>query len=172
MNLKSILLLVLLLFFLACKNDKVVEKQVVEETPQLENESHIVNGVDTKKTYSSAGVMPRFPGCEDKDIKTIEKYLCANKRLNNYISNRLRYPKVALNNRVEGTVTAQFVVRPDGLIDDISVHNDIGYGCGKTVLGIVESMNHMNERWTPGEISGVPVRVRVAVPVEFRLMID
>jgi len=122
--------------------------------------------------YDFAAEMPRFPGCEDQGLPTIEKYLCANKRLNNYISNRLRYPKLALNNRVEGTVIAKFVVRQDGLLEDIMVENDIGYGCGKTVLGIVESMNHMNERWIPGKQGGVPVKVQMKLPVEFRLMID
>jgi protein TonB len=120
-------------------------------------------------TYSSVPVMPRFPGCEYME-KSIEKYVCANNRLNNYIQNRLRYPRIALNNQVEGTVVAQFVVRPDGLLDDIGVHNDIGYGCGETVLEIISSMNHMGERWIPGYKDGQAVRVRLAIPIEFRLM--
>lgn len=164
------LILIILPFIFSCKNDgdsssaKSVENEVQEEVQQVP--------ADEDKIYSVADEMPRFPGCEDENAKTIEKYVCANKRLNNYIQNRLRYPKIALNNRVEGTVTAQFVVRPDGLLEDIVIFNDIGYGCGKTVLGIIESMNHMDERWTPGKIDGKGVRVRLAMPVEFRLMID
>lgn len=156
--------------FFSCKNDgkgsstESIDNEVQETGQSLPAEKD--------KIYSVADEMPRFPGCEDENAKVIEKYVCANKRLNNYIQNRLRYPKIALNNRVEGTVTAQFVVRPDGLLEDIVVFNDIGYGCGKTVLGIIESMNHMDERWIPGKIDGKGVRVRLAMPVEFRLMID
>lgn len=170
------LFLALFIFTMSsCKKDK----NQASQSPNVEDQKSEVTENSTGEvereeeiTYTIAAEMPRFPGCEDPELKTIEKYLCSNKRLNNYVSNRLRYPKLALNNRVEGTVIAKFVVRPDGLIDDIQVQNDIGYGCGKTVLGIIESMNHMNERWIPGKQSGVPVRVQMSLPVEFRLMID
>ena len=122
-----------------------------------------------EKTYSQVPEMPRFPGCERDTLTIPEKTLCANQRLTNYVYNRLRYPKEALEAKVQGTVIAQFVVRPDGLIDDIQIHNDIGYGCGETLIKIVESMNHMNERWIPGKKDGMAVRVRLALPVEFRL---
>ena len=166
-----LLLLVILMMMGSCKENgetKEVVKQQEVETPEAQVDPGLT---EDETVYKIAAEMPRFPGCEDEE-KTIEKYLCANKRLNNYISNRLRYPKIALNNRVEGTVTAKFVVRQDGLIDDIRVENDIGYGCGKTVLAIIQSMNRMDERWIPGKNGGVPVRVEMSLPVEFRLMID
>lgn len=173
------LILIIIPFIFSCKNQvgnnssETVENTIKEELVQnQENEVQQVQQEVDDQVYSHAAEMPRFPGCEDKDIKTIEKYVCANNRLNNYIHNRLRYPKIALNNRVEGTVTAQFVVRKDGLLEDIVILNDIGYGCGRTVLGIIESMNHMDERWVPGKNGGKAVKVRVAIPVEFRLMID
>ena len=165
----SISLLVLLVAVTGCKNEQKSTDVITQEPATLNEESAAPADPQEEITYASAPIMPRFPGCEDKGMNTMEKYLCANNRLSNYIHNRLRYPKIALNNKVEGTVTAQFVVRPDGLIDDIAVFNDIGYGCGETVMTIIESMNHMGERWIPGRKDGQEVRVRLAVPIEFRL---
>jgi hypothetical protein len=169
----AILFIGTLLF--SCKQNSKTTTDTNTATENSEVQSSTTetsNVIADETTYSSADEMPRFPGCENVSLRNIEKYVCANNRLNNYISNRLRYPKSALNNKIEGTVTAQFVVRPDGLLDDIAIYNDIGYNCGETVMEIILSMNYMNERWTPGKIGGIPVRVRVAVPVEFRLMTD
>lgn len=171
-NIFQLVMPVLIVFFLSsCKDSKkeTLDEQGDAAVEQLSQETQAEE--EDMTVYTIVSEMPRFPGCEE-EAKTIEKYLCSNKRLNNYISNRLRYPKIALNNRVEGTVTAKFVVRPDGLVEDIQVENDIGYGCGKTVLAIIQSMNHMNERWTPGRNGGKAVRVQMQLPVEFRLMID
>lgn len=164
----SISLLVLFVIITGCKNEQK-SNEINTQEPATLNEEAETSVPQEEITYASAPIMPRFPGCEDKEMNTMEKYLCANNRLSNYIHNRLRYPKIALNNKVEGTVTAQFVVRPDGLIDDIAIYNDIGYGCGETVMTIIESMNHMGERWIPGRKGGEAVRVRLAVPIEFRL---
>lgn len=166
---KRSFLIISLLFYFAllitgCKNetnkkstDDQTSEELQEKTPEEE------------PTYSHVPIMPRFPGCEDIE-HPMERELCSRQRLNNYIHNRLRYPREALENQIEGTVTVEFVVRPDGLIDNIGVHNDIGYGCGETLLKIFHTMNHMNERWIPGRKDGQPVRVRLAMPVEFRLM--
>lgn len=160
-------LLLFALFLNGCKQDSNKETQapIESQTDELASNSEPVEEI----TYAQVPIMPRFPGCEDIE-HPMEKHLCAQQRLNNYIQNRLRYPRPALNNQIEGTVTAQFVVRPDGLIDDIGVHNDLGFGTGEIVLKIIQSMNHMNERWIPGRKDGKAVRVRLAMPIEFRLM--
>ena len=153
-----------LFFFPACK----------QEGDKPDADEKIVESVSAEglqeTTYSLVPEMPRFPGCEIDSLEIRERAVCANRRLTNYVYNRLRYPKEAQEARVQGTVVAQFVVRPDGLLDDIQIHNDIGYGCGETVIRIIASMNRMNERWIPGKKDGKAVRVRLALPIEFRLM--
>jgi len=174
---KLFFLLPLLGFLLitACKQEgenttDTVKKEVVPEKKKeaKEVESKSAEGFP-EKTYSQVEVMPRFPGCENKAVGYKELVLCANTRLSNYIYNRLRYPKDAMEANVEGIITARFVVRPDGLLDDIAIHNDLGYGTGDHVIRIIESMNRMPERWIPGQHQGKDVRVRLALPIEFRM---
>lgn len=171
-NMKQYLFLVLVIaitIITACGNKETISKKDGNRAVKItEVESTSAEGIK-EKTYSRVDEMPRFPGCEDKDISKKEIAGCANTRMNNYIHNRLRYPKIAFNNHIEGMIVARFVVRPDGLLDDISIHNDIGYGCGETVISIIQSMNHMNERWIPGKLNGKPVRVRLALPIEFKI---
>lgn len=113
--------------------------------------------------------MPRFPGCEDAGGSNDEKYNCAQQKLLEYIYKNVKYPAIARENGIQGRVVVQFVVEKDGKITDAQVVRDIGAGCGEEALRVVNSMNSMNERWTPGKQRGKPVRVQFTLPVSFKL---
>ncbi len=112
--------------------------------------------------------MPRFPGCED--LATIdEKKVCAEKKLLEYIYANIKYPSIARENGIQGTVVLQFVVDTDGTVSDAKVLRDIGAKCGEEGLRIVEAMNEMDERWTPGKQRGKAVPVMFTMPIRFVL---
>jgi protein TonB len=81
----------------------------------------------------------------------------------------VKYPAIARENGIQGRVVVQFVVEKDGKITDANVVRDIGAGCGEEALRVVNSMNGMNQRWTPGKQRGKPVRVQFTLPVSFKL---
>lgn len=109
--------------------------------------------------------MPKFPGCEsDNNFGG-----CTTKKLNNYIDNNLVFPKEAIDNKIEGTVVVDFIITEEGLIKDAKIRNDIGFGCGQTALDVIESMNNMSERWTPGAQRTRIVPVLITKPIEFKL---
>jgi protein TonB len=81
----------------------------------------------------------------------------------------VKYPAIARENGIQGRVVVQFVVEKDGKITDANVVRDIGAGCGEEALRVVNSMNSMNQRWTPGKQRGKPVRVQFTLPVSFKL---
>ena len=112
--------------------------------------------------------MPRFPGCEDKGSKA-EKDQCAQKKLLEFIYKNIKYPAIARENGVEGTVVVQFVVEKDGKVTDAKVVRDIGAQCGAEALRVVELMNTKGLRWTPGKQRGNAVRVQFNLPVKFKL---
>lgn len=94
---------------------------------------------------------PEFPGGEEA--------------LMAYLTDNLKYPRVALENNIQGTVAIRFVVDTQGRISSAEILKDIGGGCGAEALRVVKSMPH----WTPGEQNGVKVHVRYVLPVRFRL---
>ena len=115
--------------------------------------------------------MPRFPGCEDMTASKEELRMCTNRKMLEFIYENIRYPALARDNNIEGTVVVRFVVNKEGHIEDAEVVRDIGGGCGAEALRIVEMMNEMDERWTPGMQRGRPVKVLFNLPVKFRLEI-
>lgn len=113
--------------------------------------------------------MPRFPGCEESAGSSAEKQSCAQKKLGEYIGQRLNYPNEAKKNGVEGIVVAGFVVSKEGYITGITIKRDIGMGCGNEVLRVLNTMNAMEDRWIPGKQRGQIVNVEMVVPVRFAL---
>ena len=127
--------------------------------PSLDAPADIPRGVETAvakpddSEYTTAGVqkMPAFPG-GDKDLMQ-------------YLADNIKYPALARENNIQGTVALSFLVNKDGSISDVSVIKEIGGGCGKEALRVVQSM----PRWLPGEANGHAVKVRFTLPVRFRL---
>jgi len=113
---------------------------------------------------------PSFPGCEKITDKT-ERQKCSDKKMVSFLGQKAGYPSMAREAGFEGTVFIRFVVEPDGSISNIEILKDQtpGGGLKDAALKAVQSMNTMNEKWNPGKQRGNPVRVRVVVPVKFKL---
>lgn len=113
--------------------------------------------------------MPRFPGCEDMGGSNDEKKACADQKMLEFIYKNIRYPAIARENGIEGTVVISFVVDSDGVIQDPKIARDIGGGCGQEAMRVVEKMNDMDQNWTPGRQRGRAVSVQFNLPVRFTL---
>ncbi len=109
--------------------------------------------------------MPRFPGCEDRDLAKKERYECATNLMLKFIYDHIRYPEIARQNGIEGTVYIKFVVETDGAISQATIARDIGGGCGTEALRVVGLM----PKWLPGLQRGRAVRVQFSLPVKFKL---
>jgi periplasmic protein TonB len=82
-----------------------------------------------------------------------------------YISKNIKYPSQARRMGIEGNVTVSFVVDKDGSITEIKVLKGIGAGCDEEAIRILETAR----KWRPGKQRAVPVRVRMAIPIFFKL---
>lgn len=114
--------------------------------------------------------MPRFPAPECENLSTMqEKKQCADRKMLEFIYKNIKYPAIARENGVEGTVVIQFVVDTDGSINDAKVVRDIGAQCGQEALRVVNLMNEEGLSWVPGRQRGRAVKVQFNLPVKFRL---
>ncbi len=113
--------------------------------------------------------MPRFPGCENSGLSKEEKKVCSEGELLKFIYSNIKYPNIARENGIEGTVVIQFVVDEDGKVNDATILRDIGAQCGEEALRVVNLMNTLPERWSPGKQRGISVKVMYMLPVKFRL---
>lgn len=82
-----------------------------------------------------------------------------------YLNDKLRYPSVARENGIDGTVTLRFVVTETGKIEKIEVVRGIGGGCDEEAIRVVKSMPD----WRPGRHQGKAVPVRFTLPIKFTL---
>ena len=108
--------------------------------------------------------MPRFVECNTSKSYQ-ERQVCAEVALLKYIQGEIRYPALAREVSISGTVVIRFVVRKDGSISDAEILKDIGGGCGAEALRVVESMDN----WIPGKQQGRPVSVYFNLPIKFQL---
>jgi periplasmic protein TonB len=80
------------------------------------------------------------------------------------IQQRARYPEMARRAGIEGTAFVQFVVNEDGSVQDLVCVRDPG---GGTCESAIEAIRQT--RFNPGRQRGRAVRVRMSLPVRFRL---
>lgn len=83
--------------------------------------------------------------------------------LNKYIEDNLQYPPLARENYITGNVIVSFYVEPDGSLTEIKVKRDIGGGCGKEAVRLVQSM----PKWKPGK--GQVERMPYTLTIPFQL---
>ncbi|MEL7121031.1 MAG: energy transducer TonB [Bacteroidota bacterium] len=122
-----------------------------------------------KEIFRIVEQMPRFPGCESTAGDNKAKKACADQELLKFIYANIRYPSIARENGIEGSVVVQFVVETDGRVNKVEILRDIGGGCGEEAARVIELMNTLPDKWTPGKQRGVAVRVSYVMPVKFKM---
>lgn len=80
------------------------------------------------------------------------------------IQQKIRYPDIAKKAGVEGRVFVQFVVDEEGNVLEPEVTRGIGAGCDEEALRAVRQA-----KFKPGKQRGKPVRVKMSLPITFRL---
>ena len=84
---------------------------------------------------------------------------------NRYLSKNLRYPLKARQAGIQGKVYLVFVVDTDGSIIDVEVLKGIGGGCDEEAVRVLEQ----SPKWNPGQQGRKTVKVRMRLPVVFKL---
>lgn len=82
------------------------------------------------------------------------------------IAEEISYPAEARENDISGTVIIQFEVTEQGKVENTTIIEDIGGGCGEEAKRTLEVITQ-GVSFHPAEIDGVPVRVRMDLPIKF-----
>ncbi len=85
--------------------------------------------------------------------------------IQSYFSNNIVYPEIARKVGIEGTVFVSFWISKDGRVRAPKILKGIGYGCDEEAIRVIKEM----PRWKPGKNGGKPVKVRLNIPVVFKL---
>ncbi len=80
------------------------------------------------------------------------------------IQREIRYPVIAKRAGIEGRVILQFIVDEQGRVTEPKVVRGIGGGCDEEALRALQTA-----RFRPGTQRGKPVKVKMSLPMTFRL---
>ena len=127
--------------------EATVFTEVQEFTPIIVEEEE----VEEEQIFTIVEDQPTFPG--------------GDAALMQYLTNNLRYPTMAREAGIQGTVFVTFVVERDGSITDVRVLRGVGGGLDEEAVRVVRNM----PRWTPGRQRGQAVRVQFNLPIRFVL---
>ena len=112
------------------------QKQVVEEV---------------EKPFTVVEQMPEFPGGDEARVK--------------FLRDNMKYPQMAKESGISGTVYVTFVVSKTGQISDVKVLRGIGGGCDEEAVRVVRAM----PGWIAGKQNGKAVPVQFNLPIKFTL---
>jgi len=107
--------------------------------------------VQEMEIFTVVEAMPSFPGGDAARMK--------------FLQENIKYPQMARESGIQGTVYVTFVVEPNGTVSDVRVLRGIGGGCDEEAIRVIKSM----PRWEPGKQRGKPVRVQFNMPIKFTL---
>jgi len=82
-----------------------------------------------------------------------------------FLQNNIRYPHMARESGIQGTVYVTFVVGKAGEISNVTVVRGIGGGCDEEAVRVIKLM----PKWIPGRQNGKPVPVWFNFPIKFTL---
>jgi protein TonB len=122
--------------------ETVIEDVVFEEAPEEEEAEEIFTIVEDQPTPS--GGMAAFY---------------------KYVADNLKYPAQARRMGIEGKVFVQFVVDKDGSITEVQAVKGIGAGCDEEAVKVIQN----SPKWQAGKQRGRPVKVRMILPITFKL---
>jgi len=117
----------------------VVATQVVEEE------------VAEAEIFTVVEEAPSYPGGDEARIR--------------FLQENIKYPQMARESGIQGTVYVTFVVEKNGSVTDVKVLRGIGGGCDEEAIRVIQAM----PPWNPGKQRGKPVRVQFNMPIKFTL---
>jgi len=144
-------------------NDAIVEDDFkidaeADENTQMEQYSApkvttqvVEEEVSEVEIFTVVEEAPSYPGGDEARIK--------------FLQENIKYPQMARESGIAGTVYVTFVVERDGNVTDVKVMRGIGGGCDEEAIRVIKAM----PKWNPGKQRGKPVRVQFNMPIKFTL---
>ena len=134
--------------------DTEIEVQEFEETEVEEQ-------VEEEEIFMVVEKMPAFGPC--LELKGDERHQCTQMEIIKYVSSNTKYPAIAKDAGIQGTVFVYFVVGKDGKIRDVKVLREVDPRLDAEAKRVVESL----PAFEPGEQRGKSVSVQYTIPVKF-----
>ena len=71
-----------------------------------------------------------------------------------YLADSIKYPAMARENGIEGTVYVEFIIAKDGSVTNVVAKRKVDGGCTEEAIRVINAMPN----WKPGKQQGNPVK--------------
>ncbi|MDR2084562.1 MAG: energy transducer TonB [Bacteroidales bacterium] len=141
------------------ENEVEIETDIIVDVEMDENfelDEYVPIEIDDEEVHEEEIFLivekqPEFPGGDAARLR--------------YLRDNVKYPQMAKESGIQGTVWLQFVIEPDGSVSNVRVVRGIGGGCDEEAIRVIKNM----PKWSPGEQRGRKVRVQFSMQVKFTL---
>lgn len=82
-----------------------------------------------------------------------------------WVFQNVRYPELAIENRIQGRVFLQFIIDEEGFVTNVEIVRGADPLLNKEAVRIVSS----SPQWSPGKQRNIPTKVKFTFPVTFKL---
>lgn len=145
--------------------------RLIESEKEIEEDDILIDQIDFDDDFIVEDIVPSDPLPDEvvDEVITIAETMPSPvggmSSFFNFVRKNLKYPNQARRMRIEGRVFVQFIVDKDGALTEVTVVKGIGAGCNEEAVRVMS----MAPKWNPGKQRGKPVKVRMILPIHFRL---
>jgi TonB family protein len=134
------------------KTGELKRDDIFENDSLISGKCYASNGNDT--TYFPYFIYASFP----------EGY----QNINKFISKNVKYPEIALENNIQGTVYIRFIVDKYGCIDKTKIIKSPHWSFNKEAENVIKAM----PPWIPAFVDGEYVDMVFTAPIKFKIAED
>ena len=135
----------------------------IEEDTEIEEIEEYEEEVEEEEVFMIVEKMPAFPGCEGKRGDELKQ--CTEIEVITFVQSNVKYPAIAKDAGIQGTVFVYYEINKDGEVDNVEVLRGVHPSLDDAAKSSVENL----PKHKPGEQRGKPVRVRYTIPVRFTI---
>lgn len=159
------------IFLIACyPSQNLSKKEEILEMTQPKVDHSVITSPYLGEVYTVEEVteMARFPGCDSNGLSSEELRKCSTEEMLKYMYSNLNYPALAREHGVQGTVTLEFIITPEGRIRSAKINKEPGAGTGNAAMDMLAKMEQ-KRTWIPAVLDNTAVAVTYILPVKFKL---
>jgi len=138
-----------------------IEDIELDEDTEIEIIEEVEEELEEDIPFMVVENMPALGDC--KSMRGDERHTCTQMEIIRYVSSNTKYPPIAKDAGIQGTVFVYFVVGKDGKVRDVKVLREVDPRLDKEAVRVVESLPDFE----PGEQRGKAVSVQYTIPVKF-----
>lgn len=168
MNQRFLLIALLAMLNSAQISGQIDSIMVLDSTKNIVLDTFSFDLDENEEVFLIVEKKPEFPGCERIENDR-ERSTCANNAMLAFVYDNIVYPPEARAAKISGFCVVQYVVNKKGEVKNIELVRDIGYGCGDEAVRVIKEMAYQGKIWSPGTQRGIPVNVKITLPLKFKL---